>query len=77
MAIVDSPHARRVTVLGATGSIGKNTVKLLEETESHFTVEALTAHRDVATLAGTGATGAATHTIHAETARTFAAQGTR
>ncbi|MSO89293.1 MAG: 1-deoxy-D-xylulose-5-phosphate reductoisomerase [Rhodospirillaceae bacterium] len=42
---------RRITILGATGSIGRNTVELIERQKGAYAVEALTAHRDVARLA--------------------------
>ncbi len=42
---------RRITILGATGSIGRNTVDLIERQKGAYAVEALTAHRDVARLA--------------------------
>jgi 1-deoxy-D-xylulose-5-phosphate reductoisomerase len=42
---------RRVTILGSTGSVGRNTVDLLLRHADAFAVEALTAHRDVARLA--------------------------
>ncbi len=42
---------RRVTILGSTGSVGCNTVDLLQRHRDTFTVEALTAHRDAARLA--------------------------
>lgn len=42
---------KTVTVLGATGSIGRNTVDLLKAYRDRFSVEALTAHRNVALLA--------------------------
>ena len=42
---------RRVTILGATGSVGSSTLDLIERSPDAFTVEALTAHRDVAKLA--------------------------
>jgi len=42
---------RRVTVLGSTGSVGCNTIDLIERQKDDFTVEALTAHRNVALLA--------------------------
>ncbi len=47
--------ARRITILGSTGSIGVNTLDLLEfargRGESEFEIEALTANRNVALLA--------------------------
>ena len=46
-----SVNPRRITVLGATGSVGHSTLSLIEENPSAFTVEALTANRDVAALA--------------------------
>ncbi|GGE72892.1 1-deoxy-D-xylulose-5-phosphate reductoisomerase [Sphingomonas prati] len=42
---------RTVTVLGATGSVGRSTLDLIERTPDAFQVKALTAHRDVAGLA--------------------------
>jgi len=42
---------RRVTVLGSTGSIGRNTLDLIERRRDAYVVEALTANRNVAVLA--------------------------
>src|SRR6201986_4031603 len=42
---------RGVTILGATGSIGSNTLDLLKRQKGRFTVEALTAHKNGAALA--------------------------
>jgi 1-deoxy-D-xylulose-5-phosphate reductoisomerase len=42
---------RSVTILGSTGSVGCNTIDLIERQPENFTVEALTAHRNVALLA--------------------------
>jgi 1-deoxy-D-xylulose-5-phosphate reductoisomerase len=42
---------RRVSILGSTGSVGCNTVSLIEAEPEHYQVEALTAHRNVETLA--------------------------
>ncbi len=42
---------KRVTILGATGSIGTSTLDLIERDPDAFEVVALTAHRDVAKLA--------------------------
>ncbi|HZS83714.1 MAG TPA: 1-deoxy-D-xylulose-5-phosphate reductoisomerase [Stellaceae bacterium] len=41
---------RRVTVLGSTGSVGRNTIDLIERQTEDFSVEALTAHRNVEVL---------------------------
>lgn len=46
-----APRPRSVTVLGATGSVGANTVDLLMRNRDAFVVEALTANRNVALLA--------------------------
>jgi 1-deoxy-D-xylulose-5-phosphate reductoisomerase len=46
---VESP--RRVTILGSTGSVGCNTVDLIERNRDRYVVEALTAHSNVALLA--------------------------
>jgi 1-deoxy-D-xylulose-5-phosphate reductoisomerase len=43
--------ARRITVLGATGSVGASTLSLIEENPGKYEVEALTANRDVDSLA--------------------------
>jgi len=42
---------RRVTVLGSTGSVGRNTLDLIARNPDRFEVEALTAHRNVDLLA--------------------------
>jgi 1-deoxy-D-xylulose-5-phosphate reductoisomerase len=42
---------RRVTILGATGSVGRSTLDLLERDPERYEVLAVTAHRDVAGLA--------------------------
>ncbi len=46
---VESP--RRITILGSTGSVGCNTVDLIERNRDRYVVEALTAHNNVALLA--------------------------
>lgn len=43
--------ARRVTILGSTGSVGTRTVELVARDPERFPVEALTANRNVALLA--------------------------
>ncbi len=50
-AAVDSAPRRRVTILGSTGSVGSNTVDLIERNRDRFEVEALTANRNVDLLA--------------------------
>lgn len=45
----DAP--RRITVLGATGSVGRSTMDLVAAAPERFRIEALTAHRNVAALA--------------------------
>ncbi len=42
---------RRVTVLGSTGSVGRNTVELLAADPGSYTVEALVAHKNAGLLA--------------------------
>ena len=42
---------RRVTILGSTGSVGRNTLDLIERVPEAFEIEALTAHRSVTDLA--------------------------
>src|SRR5206468_1465423 len=46
-----SDVARRVTILGSTGSVGQNTVDLLLRNPEGFEVEALTANRNPHRLA--------------------------
>ncbi len=41
------PHMRSVTILGATGSIGQNALRVVAEAEGRFVVEALTAMDNV------------------------------
>jgi 1-deoxy-D-xylulose-5-phosphate reductoisomerase len=42
---------RRISILGSTGSVGANTVSLIEAEPERYAVEALTAHRNVELLA--------------------------
>ena len=42
---------RRVTILGSTGSVGRNTIDLIERHPQKYAVEALTANRNVELLA--------------------------
>ena len=53
MVVVGDAQAakRRVTVLGATGSVGSQTLDLIQRNPERFEVEALTARRNVARLA--------------------------
>ena len=44
-------EAQSVTILGSTGSVGCNTIDLIERHPGRYVVEALTAHRNVETLA--------------------------
>ena len=47
----EETRPRRMTILGSTGSVGVNTVDLIERHPHDFIVEALTANRNVAALA--------------------------
>ncbi len=47
----DERAPRRVTILGSTGSVGCNTIDLIERNRDAYVVEALTAHRNFAALA--------------------------
>ena len=47
----EETRPRRMTILGSTGSVGVNTVDLVERHPHDFIVEALTANRNVAALA--------------------------
>jgi 1-deoxy-D-xylulose-5-phosphate reductoisomerase len=51
LAARTAPSPRSITILGATGSVGCNTVDLIERNAGAFVVEALTANRNVALLA--------------------------
>ncbi len=48
---LSAEHQRRVTILGATGSVGRNTLDLIAAAPERYQVEALTAHRNVEALA--------------------------
>ncbi len=48
---VPADGPRRITILGSTGSIGCNTIDLVEREPERYCVEALTANRNVALLA--------------------------
>ena len=47
---LSAEHPRRVTILGATGSVGRSTLDLIAATPERYQVEALTAHRNVEAL---------------------------
>ncbi|MBV9523431.1 MAG: 1-deoxy-D-xylulose-5-phosphate reductoisomerase, partial [Alphaproteobacteria bacterium] len=47
----ETRQPRRVTVLGSTGSVGCSTIDLIERQPDDFSLEALTAHRNVELLA--------------------------
>jgi len=49
--IVPQPVPKRVTVLGSTGSVGCNTIDLIERNPEEYAVEALTANQNVSLLA--------------------------
>ncbi|MDI9349354.1 MAG: 1-deoxy-D-xylulose-5-phosphate reductoisomerase [Candidatus Symbiobacter sp.] len=52
MTLGTPPYSpRSVTILGSTGSVGQNAVELIDYHQGQFTVEAVTAHRNVALLA--------------------------
>jgi len=57
---------RRVTVLGSTGSVGCNTIDLIERQKDDFVVEALTAHRNVELLAAQARRLGARHAVIAD-----------
>ncbi len=61
---IDVP--RSVTVLGATGSIGKSTLDVLVRHRDRFTVETLTAHRNVDLLAAQARELGADHAVIAD-----------
>jgi 1-deoxy-D-xylulose-5-phosphate reductoisomerase len=48
---VSAAQRKSVTILGATGSVGRSTIDLITRNPDRFEVLALTAHRDVAGLA--------------------------
>ena len=51
--VIAAPHspARSISILGSTGSIGKNTLSVIEEVAEAYKIRALTAHSNVAQLA--------------------------
>jgi 1-deoxy-D-xylulose-5-phosphate reductoisomerase len=58
---------RSVSILGATGSIGRSTLDLIEREQDRFEVVALTAHRDVAGLAAAARRTRARHAVIGDT----------
>ena len=50
-AVRDSSEPRRLTILGATGSIGQSTADVVEAVPGRFSIEALAAGRDASALA--------------------------
>jgi 1-deoxy-D-xylulose-5-phosphate reductoisomerase len=60
---------RRITVLGATGSIGRQTLSLVGDEPERFEVEALTAHQDVEGLAAAAIAHRARLAVIADPAR--------
>ena len=51
IAAAASETPRRVTILGSTGSVGCNTLDLIERRRDEFDIEALTAYQNVEKLA--------------------------
>jgi len=49
-AIKAAPAPRRVTILGSTGSVGRNTIDIISRNPAAYTVEALTAQENAALL---------------------------
>ena len=49
--INEQMDAKKITILGSTGSVGKNTLNLVASQPKMFTIEVLTAHRNVELLA--------------------------
>jgi 1-deoxy-D-xylulose-5-phosphate reductoisomerase len=49
--VSSTPEPRRVSVLGSTGSVGTNTIDLIERNRGAYQVEALTANTNVSLLA--------------------------
>jgi 1-deoxy-D-xylulose-5-phosphate reductoisomerase len=58
-----TPNRRRITILGATGSIGTSTLDLVNRNPEAFEVIALTAHSDVEGLAAAARNCAARHAV--------------
>ncbi|MGH6944697.1 MAG: 1-deoxy-D-xylulose-5-phosphate reductoisomerase, partial [Geminicoccaceae bacterium] len=51
LALASEQRPRSVTILGATGSVGRSTLDLIAHAPERYRVEALTAHSDVEGLA--------------------------
>ena len=60
---------RRLTILGATGSVGESTLDVVARHPGRFVIHALTAHRDVEGLARACAATDAEHAVIADAAR--------
>ena len=63
-------NRKRISVLGATGSVGASTLDLVARNRDRFEVVALTAHTDVAGLADAARTTGARHVAIGDAART-------
>jgi 1-deoxy-D-xylulose-5-phosphate reductoisomerase len=46
-----APEAKRITILGATGSIGQSTIDVIRANRERFIVEALVGNSNIAALA--------------------------
>ncbi len=81
-AVTPSTGPRRVTILGSTGSIGTNTIDLVERSPDAYVVEALTANSNVALLAdqakrlGARFTAIGDASLYADLKRELAGSGT-
>ena len=51
--MISHSQPRRITILGATGSVGRSTLSLIADNPENYEVEALTANRDAEALAAT------------------------
>ena len=61
-----SSPPRRVTLLGATGSIGTSTIAVVRERPSDFVIETVTANRDAVRLAALARSVGANHAVLAD-----------
>jgi 1-deoxy-D-xylulose-5-phosphate reductoisomerase len=68
-AVISDAAPRRVTVLGSTGSVGRNTVDLIARDREAFAVEALVASSNVASLAAQARALGARRAVVADAAR--------
>ena len=69
MTCMSNTAAKRLTILGATGSIGQSTIDIVKQHPARFQIEALVAHRNIDQLAQDAVALSAKTAVTADAAR--------